>query len=308
MSDAVHDGARQRPEDDDVRGGDHEQAREDGPLAESRGFVLQLVQPRAALDEARDRPAGEAEQPQFLAGGWIHGQVERVVGVALRAADFFGVAILPDSALAKEPVRRQPRAPQDDRRPPREAGKNSGEREAAEGAHEAAGDEVERDVEGRTGHREVEVAGDREVAGQPLILEMAHPRRADAGVGQLVIQPRRSAVAEVVADGKVHRRQHLLHDEQRADEPEQVAEGRPALNARHQPSHRHGKHGRQHTTQDEEHPPRRSQADVGLRQHAEELPLIPLGESSQHARHSPPSGGVAVVRIWRQRASALLRI
>ena len=37
------------------------------PLAQPRRLVLQLVQARAPGDEAVDRPAGEAEQPQLLA-------------------------------------------------------------------------------------------------------------------------------------------------------------------------------------------------------------------------------------------------
>ena len=61
----------------------------------------------------------QAEQPQFLAGGRIDGEPVRVVGVALRAPHFVGVAIAPDRALAQQPVRREPRAGQHERRPPR---------------------------------------------------------------------------------------------------------------------------------------------------------------------------------------------
>ena len=93
----------------------------DRPLAQPRRRVLQLVQPRAAGDEAVDRPADQTEQPQLLAGRRIDGEPIGVVGVALRAAHLVGVAVAPDGALAQQPVRREPRAAEHERRPPRVA-------------------------------------------------------------------------------------------------------------------------------------------------------------------------------------------
>ena len=83
-------------------------------------------------DEPVDRPAGQAEQPQLLARRRIDGEPVRVVGVALRAAHFVGVAVAPDGALAQQPVGREPRAGEHDRRPPREAEQHDGRREAAD--------------------------------------------------------------------------------------------------------------------------------------------------------------------------------
>ena len=67
-------------------GAEHEQqAPEHRLLAQPRRLVLQRVQPRAPGDEALDRPAGEAEQPQLLRRRRIDGEAVGVVGVALRA-------------------------------------------------------------------------------------------------------------------------------------------------------------------------------------------------------------------------------
>ena len=52
---------------------------------------------------------------------------------------------------------------------------------------------------------EVEVAGDGEVAGELGVFEVAHAGRADAGLGQSVVEPGRGAVAEVGADRLVDR-------------------------------------------------------------------------------------------------------
>ena len=138
-------GARQQPEHQDVRGDDEEHAPDDRTLAQSRGRVLKLVQARAPGDETVDRPAGEAEQPQLLARGRIHRQPVGVVGVALRAAHLLGVAVAPDRALAQQPVRRQPRAREHDRRPPRVPGEDHGGRDAADHLDHAVGDEVHGD-------------------------------------------------------------------------------------------------------------------------------------------------------------------
>ena len=106
-------GVGERPEHDDV-GADHEQqAPQHRFFAQARGLVLQLVQERAAIDEAVDDPAGEAEQAKLLRGGRIDGEPVGVFGVALRGPHLLGVAVAPDPALAQQPVRRQPRAAED---------------------------------------------------------------------------------------------------------------------------------------------------------------------------------------------------
>ena len=212
---AVGGGARQQPEHHDVRGDDEEHAPDDRTLAQTRRCVLQLVQAGAPGDEAVDRPAGEAEQPQFLARGRIHRQPVGVVGIPLRAAHFLGVAVAPDRALAQQPVRRQPRAREHDRRPPRVPGEDHGGGDAADHLDHAAGDEIHGDRQRRAGHPEVEVARDGEVAGERRILEVPHARRAHAGLGEPVVEPRGSAVAEVGADRLMNRAEHLKQHEDR---------------------------------------------------------------------------------------------
>ena len=104
-------GMGERPEHDDV-GADHQQhAPQHRPLAQPRRLVLQLVQPRAAVDEAIDRPVGQSEQPQLLARRRIDGEPVGVIGVALGAAHFVGVAVAPDrrfrAAANASPARRR---------------------------------------------------------------------------------------------------------------------------------------------------------------------------------------------------------
>ena len=215
-----------RPEHHDVRG-DHEQhAPDDRTLAQPRGCVLKLVQAGAPGDEAVDRPAGEAEQPQLLAGGRVHRQPVGVVGVALRAAHLLGVAVAPDRALAQQPVRRQPRAREHDRRPPRVSGEDHGGRDAADHLDHAARDEIHGDRQRRAGHPEVEVARDGEVAGERRILEVPHARRAHAGLGEPVVEPGGRAVAEVGADRLMNRAEHLKQHEDRAGKRERTGQRR----------------------------------------------------------------------------------
>src|SRR5207244_1186276 len=107
-----------------------------------------------AFNLAVDPPAskelrlfGLAGQPQLFARRRIDREVERVIGVALRAADFVRLAIEPDGALAQQVMRRQPRAGQQNRRPPGKAEQDERGGEPADQFDEAAGNEVERDVE-----------------------------------------------------------------------------------------------------------------------------------------------------------------
>ena len=169
------------------------------PLAQPRRLVLQLVQPRAPGDEPIDRPAGQAEQPQLLAGRRIDRQPIRIVGVALRAADLVGVAVVPDRALAQQPVRRQPAAGEHERRPPGEGEQHDRRGEAADQLDQAAGDEVHRDTTaaGPVMPRSKSRATVRS-AGERRVFEVAHARRAHARFGQPVVEPRRRAIAEVV--------------------------------------------------------------------------------------------------------------
>src|SRR5262249_43429328 len=97
---AAGGGSAERPEDDDVRPQDEQQAPEHWLLAQSRGPVLQLMQARAPGDEALNRPPYQPEQPQLLRGWWVHRQAVDIFGIALRLAHLIGVATVPDRALA----------------------------------------------------------------------------------------------------------------------------------------------------------------------------------------------------------------
>ena len=61
----------------------------------------------------------------------------------------------------------------------------------------------------RAGHAQVEVAGHVQVVGELGVLEVAHARRLDAGLGELGRRARPQAVAEVGADRLVDRGEHL---------------------------------------------------------------------------------------------------
>ena len=288
-------GARQQPEHDDVDGDDEQHAPDDGPLAQTRGGVLELVQARASDRKAIDRPAAEAEQTQLLARGRIHRQPVRVVRVALCAAHFFGIAVAPDRALAQQPVRRQPRAGQQERRPPRIADENRRGRDAADHLDHAVRDEVHRDRQRRAGHAEIEVARDRQVARQRRILEVSDSGRAHACLGEAVVQPRGGAVAKVRADRLMNRTQDLKEDEDGAGKRERGRERMAALHGADEHAHRDRERRGQDAAQQENRPPCRGQRRIGLRQDGEELPLLTVGQTTQHERILPHNES----SIWR---------
>ena len=252
------------------------------------------MQASASGDETVDRPAGEAEQPQLLAGGRVHRQPVGVVGVPLRAAHFLGVAVAPDRALAQKPVRRQPRAREHDRRPPRISGEDHGGRDTADHLDHAARDEIHGDRQRRAGHAEVEVARDGEVAGERRILEVPHARRAHAGLGEPVVEPCGSAVAEVGADRLMNRAEHLKQHEDRAGKRERTGERIAALHGADEHAHRDRERRRQNPSQQEGRPPSGGEARVRLRQDAEELPFLAPSQSLEHDRILPQN--------WRAQA------
>ena len=269
------------------------------PLSQARRLVLKLVEPCASRDEPLDRPADQPEQPQFLARRRIDGQPIRVVGIALGAAHLVGVAVAPDGALAQQPVRREPRAGEHERRPPGEAEEHDRRGEAADHADQAAGDEVHRVRQRRPGHAEVEVARDGEVGGERRILQVCHTRRADAHLGQAVVEKRRGAIAEVVADRRLNRRQHLQQDEDDADDAERTRQAVAALDGADQDPHRNGEQRRQDAVQQHDRPPRQRESRVGLRQRREEHPLFSTAEPSKcshraDCRSGTSPGGIRV--------------
>ena len=234
------------------------------------------------VDETIDRPVGEAEEPQLLRGGRIDRHPEGVVGVALRGAHDVGVAVPPDRALAQQPVRGQPRPAQDDRGPPRIREEHHRAGEPADQLDQAAGDEVHGDAQRRTGHAEVEITRDGQIAGERRVLEMSHARRPDARLGQPVVEPRGGAVAEIGAHGLVNRREHLEQDEHRADEGERTGEAGAVLDRARRAHPWRWRTPRAARLAERARPTRRRRAGDRLRQHAEELPLVALAQTLQH--------------------------
>ena len=126
-------------------------------------------------------------------------------------------------------MRRQPRASEQNRRPPRVRRKYNSGRQAAHHLDQSAGDEVHRDEHGWAGHAQVEISGDRQVVGELRVFQVSHPRRPDTRLGQPVIEPGGRAVAQVGANRLVNRREHLEQNENDTDEREVVGEAVTAL-------------------------------------------------------------------------------
>ncbi len=196
--------ARQQPEHHHIGRGHQQQAPEDGALAHTGGGVLQLVQARAPGDETVDRPAGEAEEPQLLAGRRIHRQPVGVVGIALRGAHLLCLAVVPDGAVSQQPMGRQPRAGQQQRRPPRVAREDHGRCHPAGDLDQAGSDKVHGNGKRRPGHPQVEIPSHGQVAGERRIFQMRNAWRPHAGLGEAVVKPGGGAIAEVCADRLVN--------------------------------------------------------------------------------------------------------
>ena len=111
--------AGQRPEHNQVGGQHQQQAPQHRLLAQSRRFPSEIEQPPSPRGETLDRPCRESEQPQFLRGRRIDCQPISIIGVALRLANLICIAIAPDSAFSQQPMRREPRTREQNRRPPR---------------------------------------------------------------------------------------------------------------------------------------------------------------------------------------------
>ena len=254
---AVYRRAGHRPEDDDIGGRDDEEAPGDRPFTQPRGLVLEPVQRRPPIDEAIEHPVGEAEDAQLLRGRGVHGEAIRVLGVALRTAHLRRLAVVPHGAFAQQPVRGEPGAGQERRRPPAIPEQEQRARHASDHLREAAGDEVHRDRERRARHPEVEVARDRQVVGELGILEVTHPRRHHGRRREPVVEKGRGPIAEVGADRLMHRDEHLHEQESRAGKGQRPAEGLTPLDGPDEHAHREGEDGRRQPAQDERRPPGR---------------------------------------------------
>ena len=78
---------------------------------------------------------------------------------------------------------------------------------------------------------------------------MAHAGRADAGGGELVVEPRGGPAAEVGADRLVQRRQDLEQHEHRADQRQRRGERIAALHGADQHAHGDREQRRQQSAQ-----------------------------------------------------------
>ena len=140
------------------------------------------------------------------------------IGVPLRLPHLFGIAIAPNTALAQQPVRRQPGARQYERRPPREARQYHRRGQPADHLHRSRGDEVHRDPDRRPRYSLIEFPRHRKIAGELRILEVPHARRPDARGRQPVVEPRGGAAPEILSYRLLDWRQHLQQDEARAND------------------------------------------------------------------------------------------
>ena len=168
------------------------------------------------------------------------------------------------------------------------------------------GDEVHRDRQRRPGHAAVEVPGHLQVGRELGVLEMPDARTGDAGVGQLVVEPRRGAVAEVRAERGVQRAQDLQQDEQDADHAERNGQrARVMLDRADKDAGGDGEPGRQQPAQRQQRPPADRHRPVRTPERGRELQLLPGAqppqprqycisrhESSRH-RYRPRSGHVS---------------
>ena len=177
--------------------------------------------------------------------------------------------------------------------------------QAADELNQAGRNEIHGDVQRRSGHAEVEITRHREVGGELRVFEMSHPRRTDAGVCQVIVQPRRGPVAEVGAHGLMDWRQHLEQDEESADQCQRPDEAVASLHRAHEHAHGNGEYRGQQPAQQENDPPRQCEWSVGLRQGAEEPPLVALTQTRQY--DSNQSGEVTESATSDKRPPAIRR-
>ena len=201
--------------------------------------------------------------------------------MALGFAHHVRVAILPDAALPQQPVRGQPRAAEQQRRPPGVRGEHGHGRKPGQEFHQAGGDEVHGNRQRRAADAEVEIPRHRDVVGEFRVFQMRHARRLDAGDGEAVVQPSSGLKSEVRAHRLMQRRKQLLQHEHHGHRRKRQRQPFLRLHGADQRPHDDGEQRRQQPAQHQHDPPQRSQQRIGLAQHADELPLL------FHARGAP---------------------
>jgi hypothetical protein len=122
--------ASQGQEEDRVRDRDDEQALLGLHPAEPAVAPRPLQQVTTFGDEAPDHPVGEAEEPHLLGARRVHREAVRVHGAALGLGNVRIVTRTPDRAGREEAMRGEPRAPDQDRRPPAVPGEQQRGRES----------------------------------------------------------------------------------------------------------------------------------------------------------------------------------
>src|SRR5438874_3575539 len=114
---------------------------------------------------------------------------------------------------------------------------------------------------------------------------MAHARRAHARSREPVVQPRGRAIAEIGADGLMHRAEDLEQDEYGARKRERTREAAAPLNGADEDAHRDAKDRREDASQHERDPPDPRQRTIGPRQDAEERPFLAAPQALDHERN-----------------------
>ncbi len=146
---------------------------------------------------------------------------------------------------------------------------------------QAGRDEVHRHRQRRRRHAAIEVPGYLKVGRELRVLEMADPRRAEAGSGQLVVEPSRRPVTDVGAERGVQRAQDLPQDEHDADDAEGNGQRLVMLDGGDQEACRDREPCRQQAAQRQQRPPAGCHRPVGTPERGRELQFLPSSEPPQ---------------------------
>ena len=192
---------------------------------------------------------------------------------------------LPHSALAQQPVSRQPGEHEQQCGPPVKRGQQDGCADTDHEVDQPAGDEVHRDLERRAHHAEIEVTSHREIGGQLGTFEVSDSGRCHTDRDEPVVEMGCHSRTEVRRD---HLMQRLRDQQQckRHTHHHQWTDQRDVAGDRtDQPPERDGGDRRKHAAQHDQYPPTDRVDRRGTSQGAEELPLLPTSQPIGHLRH-----------------------
>ncbi len=202
---------------------------------------------------------------------------------------FWGVPVLPDPALAQQPMGRSPCRHENQRCPPCESDEDDGRGHTADGTNQACGNEVDVEVHRRTRHAAVELARGRQILSKVGILQMADAGWFNAGANERLVEPSGHLVAKVHADRGLDRIQDQHEHEDPTGQSKGGCDRSSLLDCADGGADGHRKDCGHRTVQDQECPPDRGQHRIGFRQCAEELPLLPRPEPLEHDYDSATS-------------------